>query len=204
MALMAVPPQCPCSLHVPSACVTPGTMPLWYLCGHGACATLELVWPWSLCVPGAHMALVPMSPWYIAPVLACSYATLVMPTSPQYVVLVPIYDASATLVPVWSWCLCHLAALMALVSMSPWCTAPVTHLALRAHPTPVPVPLVPAQPSPAGQPIGKVRRPSRQCAPTAAPETCTRCGAPPGASPRPPSACSLPSWCWCWVSGLPR
>jgi len=75
---------------------------------------------------------------------------------------------------------------------------------LGTWPQPPTGPSVPLPPRcPSCQPVGKARRRCRQCGPTAAPGTCTRCGVPPGASPKPPSACSPPSWCWCWVSGPP-
>lgn len=71
---------------------------------------------------------------------------------------------------------------------------PPPHPCARATPvSPVPT-----------QPVSKARHLSWQCAPTAAPGTCTRCGARPAAWLRPPSASSPPNWCWCWVSDPPR
>lgn len=112
--------------------------------------------------------------------LACSRATLLMPVSPQYVTWCPYCPGARATFPALP---------------PPRCMAAATPLHPCAHATPVS--LVPADPS--------VRHChlSPQCAPTAAPGTCTRCGALPAAWPRPPSACSPPSWCWCWVSDPP-
>lgn len=167
----------PCRLCVPRACVTP----------KDHVTFVPHVVPGACVLRSAHRALVLMS-------LACSHATLLMPTSPQYVTWCP------------HWCLCHLGASVVQVLVPPCCfydpsTSPTS---VHGHSDPF-APLCPCHPSvPRAKPVSKACHLSRQCAPTAAPGTCTRCGARPAAWLRPPSACSPPNWCWCWVSDPPR